>query len=246
MALGASIGSVIGGHLAHISLTTPIVYTFIPITISFILTFFLKEPKYYKTEDSSMLKHIGSSFKVILKSKSLLLLLIGTFIIMSLGESMHQLQPLLLEFKELPIIYFGYFGMVIFGLSSLGHYIGYAVSEKLGNTKTLVIFAALSPIFGIMATLTHKYTAVILLVIPSMFFGIRNVVIDYLFNKKIPSSHRATINSINTLASGLGMAVVAPIIGYLADLYTINIAFMISMGVILLIVPAIFSFIKDE
>lgn len=243
--LGASIGSIIGGYLAHVSLSTPVIYTFIPISISFILTFFLKEPKYHKSEDDNFFKHVGTSIRAILKTKGLLLLLSGTFIIMSLGESMHQLQPLLLKFKELPIIYFGYFGTVIFGFSSLGHYVGYAVSEKLGNKKTLIIFAVLSPIFGIAATLTHKYTAVFLLAIPSIFFGIRNVVLDYLFNQKIPSSHRATINSINNLTSRVGIAIFVPLIGYLADLYTVNIAFMISMVVILFIAPALFSFIKE-
>ena len=46
---GASIGSIIGGYLATVSLSFPILITFIPVLISTILTFFLKEP-YYKKE----------------------------------------------------------------------------------------------------------------------------------------------------------------------------------------------------
>lgn len=67
--LGASLGSVIGGYLAHISLSAPVVYTFIPIITAFVLTFFLKEPKYHKPENQKMLSHIGISCKLILQSR---------------------------------------------------------------------------------------------------------------------------------------------------------------------------------
>ena len=243
--LGASIGSIIGGYLAHISLKTPIVYSFIPISIAFVLSFFLKEPNCHKTEENNLFKHIGSSVKVITKSKQLLILIVGGLILMSLGESMHLLKPLFFEFKEIPLIYFGYFNALIFGLASLGFYISHSVSEKFGNKKTLIFSLLLALLFTIVATFTHKYVAAFFLAFSSIFFGIRNTVIDYLFNKNIPSSYRATINSINSFVSKIGIAIMVPFIGYFADLYNINVALMVVVG-IMFVVPILFLFIKDE
>lgn len=243
--LGASIGSIIGGYLAHISLKTPIVYSFIPIVIAFILSLFLKEPDYHKAEEKNLFKHISSSIKVIIKSKQLLILIVGWLILMSLGESMHLLKPLFFEFKEIPLIYFGYFSALIFGLSSLGFYISHSVSEKFGNKRTLIFSLLLALLLTIVATFTHKYVAAFFLAVPSILFGIRNIVIDYLFNKNIPSSYRATINSINSFVSKIGIAIMVPLIGYFADLYNINVAFMMVIG-IMFVVPILFLFIKDE
>lgn len=164
---------------------------------------------------------------------------------MSLGESMHLLKPIFLKFKEVPVIYFGYLFALIFGLSSISHYIGHGVSEKFGNKKTLLVCLVLSPLLTLIATLTHKYTATVLLAAPSLLFGIRNTIIDYLFNKNIPSSHRATLNSINSFVNKIGIAVFSPFIGYFADLYTINAAFMIGTS-IMLFIPILFLFLKDE
>ncbi len=243
--LGASIGSIVGGHLAHISLTAPVVYTFIPISIAFVLTFFLKEPHYHKPDNEKMFTHIGSSSKYILHSKQLIILTLGWLLLISIGESMHLLKPIFLEFKEVPVSYFGYIFALIFGLSSFSHYISHDISEKFGNKKTLLFCLVASPLLMLGATLTQKYTAAILLIIPSLLYGIRNTIIDYLFNKNIPSSHRATINSINSFVSKIGVAALSPFIGYFADLYSINTAFIIGVSFTLL-VPVLFLFLKDE
>ena len=66
-----------------------------------------------------------------------------------------------------------------------------------------------------------------------------------MFNKNIPSSYRATINSINSFVSKIGIAIMVPFIGYFADLYNINVALMVVVG-IMFVVPILFLFIKDE
>jgi MFS family permease len=243
--LGAAFGSIIGGYMAHTSLTTPIVYTFVPITIAIILTLFLDEPKGHKTEDGSIYHHIGNSIKTILNNNQLSLLILGWLLLMSLGEGMNLLKPIFLEFKEVPIAHFGYVFAAIFILSAISHYIGHDLSERFGNKRTLIVCLLLSPILIIASTMMHGYVAAIFLILPSILFGIRNTIIDYLYNRAIPSSHRATINSINSFVSKLGIAILVPLIGYSADLYTINIAFLIG-AVLMLLVPILFMFIEKD
>ena len=84
-----------------------------------------------------------------------------------------------------------------------------------------------------------------LFIIPSIFFGLRNPVIDYLINKESPSSKRATMISISSFLGQLGVAIFVPFLGYLAEVYTINTAFMISASLVFFIV-ILFFFLKKE
>lgn len=242
--LGASLSSILGGYLASISLATAIYFTLIPVGVAFILTFFLKEPGYNKAETNSFV-HTKDAFKEIFKNKQLIILFLGGFLLMSIGESLHSFNSIFLNFKNLPIIYFGYFGAVTFGLSALGHYIGHDVSEKLGNKNALIMAVTLSPIIGLASTFTYTYLSAILLAVPSIFFGIKNVVSDYLFNKNVPSSHRATINSILNSSNRIGIVIVMLLFGYLVDLYSVNMAFMLGFA-LLFSVPILYLFIKDN
>jgi predicted MFS family arabinose efflux permease len=67
-------------------------------------------------------------------------------------------------------------------------------------------------------------------------FGIRNPIISHLINEQVSSNKRATILSANSLACQFGQMACAPVIGYFADVFDINTAFMLSS---LLMIPAI-------
>ena len=97
----------------------------------------------------------------------------------------------------------------------------------------------------ILATLTSKYVSVLLFIIPSLFFGLRNPVINHLLNLETSSSKRATIISTSNFMGQLGMAIFAPFIGYLAELYTINTAFEVS-GILMFIATILFLFLKEK
>jgi MFS family permease len=243
--LGASIGAIIGGYLAKISLSLPVLTTFIPLIIALVLLLFIEEPEYEKEEHRNIFRHMFSSAGVVLKNRQILILLFGGFLLMALGESVHLLKPLFLTFKQIPIEYFGYIFAVTFGLSSLGHYLSHDVSEKFGNKKVILFSVIGSVIFSILAPLTGSWVAVFFLVGSSVFFGLRNPVIGDLINAEAVSSKRATIISINNFAGQLGVAIFAPFVGYIADLYTINTAYLLT-GIMLISTVVIFSFLKDK
>lgn len=243
--IGASIGSIIGGYLAKISLSFPVGLSLIPLLFAFILTFMLKEPKYEKEKHKNILKHMFNSLKIVIHNKQLIILMMGGFLLMAFGETMHLLGPLFFKFKEMPIVLFGWITAFIFGFSSLGHYYSYAISEKIGNKTTLLISVLGSPIFLIIATLTTKYYAILFFIIPSIFFGLRNPILDHLINIEVSSSKRATIISIFNFSKNLGITIFAPFIGYFAELYTINTAFKIS-AILMFSVPILYSFLKNK
>jgi len=205
-----------------------VLLTLLPLSLALFLTFFLKEPYYEKEEHKSMVKHIGKSLTDIVRNKQILLLFTSGFILFAFGESTHLLKSIFFEFKHIPVTYFGYIFGLTFGLSSLGHYFSHDVSEKIGNKMTLVLYALIFPIFMLLATQAFGLSAAVLIAIPSIVYGLRNPVVDHMLNLEVKSKNRATILSINSLVQRLGIVIFAPIVGYLADLYTINTAYMIS------------------
>ncbi len=243
--VGATIGSVMGGYLAKVSLSFPVGLSLIPLFFALILTLMLKEPKYEKETHKNMFKHMLDSSKVILKNKQLILLLIGGFLLMSFGETIHLLGPLFFKFKELSIEMFGWVTAGVFGFSAIGHYYSCALSERFGNKKILIFTVIGSPILLILATLATKSLAVLLFILPSLFFGLRNPILDHLLNAEVSSSKRATVVSINNFLGQLGVAICAPFMGYFADLYTINTAFM-SSGILMFSVVGVFMFLRDK
>ncbi len=243
--IGASIGSIIGGYMAKVSLSFPVLLTFIPLIISLVLTTFLIEPKYKKPKKKNLLIHINSSLKIIKTNKQLLILMLGGFILMAFGQSIHLLNPIFFKFKEIPIEHFGIISAFIFGLSSVGHYLSDNVSKIFGNKKTILLTVTLSPFFILLSTFHNKYYSIILLIIPSLLFGFRNPIISHLLNLEIPSNKRATIISTSHFISQIGLAIFSPILGFYTELYSINFAYQLS-ALCLLSVAFLFMFITDK
>lgn len=243
--LGASVGSIIGGHLAKTSLSLPVLATFIPITIAFFLTFFLKEPNYEKEEHKNVAKHMLNASKLVIGNTQLLILLLASFVMMALGETVHLLSPIFFKFKEIPIVLFGYISALTFGFSSLGHYLSHDISEKFGNKLTLIWISILSPLFILIATLSTGYILIAFFTISSIFFGIKNPIMNHLINKEVDSRKRATVLSVYNFTGHLGLAIATPIFGYYAEIFTINTAIQLS-AILVLMVPIFFIFIKEK
>ncbi len=243
--MGASMAGIIGGYLAKVSLELPVAITFIPLVIALTLAFFLKEPEYEKETHKNIFRQMTASLKTVVKSRQLIIIFFGSLLITAVGEAFHVLRPLFLQFKEIPVEYFGYVFAVIFALGSIGHFLSYSVSERLGNKKSLLLFVTVSPLFIILSTFTGGLVMLCFIVIPPLFFGLRRPVINHFINIEATSSQRATVLSIGNFLRYLGMGVMVPFIGYLAEVYNINMSFRI-IGLMLFIAPVIFIFMKDR
>mgnify|MGYP006429819081 CR=1 FL=1 len=243
--IGASISSAIGGFLAAYSLKLPIIITIIPFILALLITFFLVEPKYVKEKHKSILTHIFKSTKIVIKKKQVLLLSLAGLLFYAFGEVAHQLNPIFFQFKDISVELFGIIFAVTFGLSFLGSFFSHNVSEKIGNKKTIILAAIVSPFLIYGATLAPGIWAAVLIVSASLFWGLKWPVISHLLNLEVKSKNRATVISIGNLARKLGFAIFVPFFGYFVDLYDVNIAFKLA-GVLSFIVVFLLLFLKDK
>ncbi len=150
--LGASVGAIIGGYLATISLEHTILFSFIPVGIATILVAFLKEAKYEKEKHQNVLRQMNDAFRFALSKKQLILLFIGGFVLMAFGESLHLLKPLFFEEKEITLQAYGYLYAGTFGLAAVGYYLSDTISLKIGDRRTLLIFSIINPFIVIAAS----------------------------------------------------------------------------------------------
>ncbi|MAF99149.1 MAG: hypothetical protein CMH61_00910 [Nanoarchaeota archaeon] len=116
---------------------------------------------------------------------------------------------------------------------------------KFGDKKAIMFTVIFPPITVLIATLLNKWLAVFFMLLSPLFFGLRTPILDHLIHKEVTSSMRATVYSVAELIKKLALAIFAPFAGYLAELYSINVAFQMT-GIILFIVPILYFFLKEK
>ncbi|MBU0598412.1 MFS transporter [Patescibacteria group bacterium] len=227
-AIGATIGSLVGGHLAVSNLKLPIYLTFIPLIIATVFVLFLKEPVYKKERHKNVFKHMLGTAKFAFSIRNFALLLASAFVIFGFGENLLMMGALFLEFKQVPIEVIGYATAAVTALIALGEFYGHEIGLKIGRKRMLIIIGLGGPALFFIGTFMPLYLAALFYALPALLFGIRHTVINAMLNEGVDSSKRATMVSLWSFCGELGIVIGAPFIGWLADLYDINIAFRIS------------------
>ena len=180
---GAAIGSLIGGVLAAISLRLPVLYTFIPFTIALIITFFINEPPYEKAEHRNVFLHMHDTAKILI-NQGLLTLFIATILLFAFSESSFNFNSIFLNFKQIPLIYFGIVFALCFLLGFLSSFItSHYLNKKFGDKNMLLLSIIVSPLMTIFATLTQGIYCITFIVLSSIFFTVRLPIIMDLYNK---------------------------------------------------------------
>jgi MFS family permease len=221
---GAAIGSLVGGVLAAVSLRLPVYYTFIPYTLAFIVTFFILEPPYKKEIHRNVFLHMHNTAKLLVRN-GLLTLFFATILLFAFSEISFNFNSIFLNFKQIPLIYFGIVFALCFGLGFLSSFVSsHYLNKKFGDKKMLLVSIIMSPLMIVLATLSSGVTCIMFVILSSIFFNIRLPIIMDLYNKKTPSKNRATMLSCVSFGSTLGMALYAPMFGYMVDLYNISTA----------------------
>jgi len=242
---GAAIGSLIGGILAAVSLRLPVVYTFIPFTLAFVVTFFINEPAYKKETHRNVFLHMHNTAKLLLKN-GLLMLFLATILLFAFSEVSFNFNSIFMDFKQIPLIYFGIVFALCFVLGFLSSFVSsHYLNKKFGDKNMLLVSIIGSPLMTIFATLSSRFYCVMFLVLSSIFFNIRLPIILDLYNKKTPSKNRATMLSCVSFGSTLGITVYAPIFGYLVDLYNVGMAMRLT-AVFTAVAIVLVLFVKDK
>jgi len=243
--IGAATSAILGGIIAAYSLKLSVGLSIIPVLFGLFLALFLEEPKIKRKKMRKIHLHIANSSKFIIKNRQLVLIILGMLLIFGLSESTFKLNSIFYQFKGIPIIYFGFISALGFFLSFLGFYFSHEISEKLGNKTTILASIILAILLTFAATLNASYLAAIFYVMTSFVYGLRWPVMNHLINIETPSIKRATVSSISAVMISIGTAAFSLLTGFLAQKYNINIAYMISAG-LMVFALILFALIKEK
>lgn len=179
-----------------------------------------------------LLVNTRSSFRIIAHSRSLKVL-IGAAATITVTSSLAQIpfsQPYLVSFGLSPeqVAY-------VWAAFSAAAAVVAALSNRLskflrGDEQRFIVIVAAMMVIGIMAMVSAPLAAVAIASLFLMFVIANGLVPPFMnsgINRRIPSEHRASILSISSTTFGLVTFFAAPLFGFLADGYSLQVSLRI-------------------
>ena len=216
---GESIAAVLGGFLVTLSFGHVLVAYAIVQWIPFLIAFSFAEPVYEKMNKKTHWQNFGKILKYIFFNKDrVLILTFANLVIWGLASFfavwMYQ------KYWQENNVSLAMFGIIwaAFNLSVgiMGKQV-HMLEKKIGPAP-LLIFVGLGPILGYWGMgVMGGYVGVAFGILFYLSRGINNVLLKDAMNWRIPSSFRATANSLHSMFFRLGFAVFGPGVGLLID-----------------------------
>ena len=228
---------IIGAALAGINLVYPFYLQTICIVIYFIIAATLIEPnRSLPSGNINQLKQLKDiSFLALVKHQKIKWLIVfsgitscGTFLIVWLSQEYLKLQ-------EIPLASFGLIWAFFHIIMSFASILAARIETYLGSKKTFYSLTLLMTIsYVLLAVINYKWGLIFIATI-YIIRGIKTPIIMNYLNQHINSDIRATVISINSFIFRLTFILIAPIIGWIIDIYSFKIA-LISYGLIFLLI----------
>ena len=217
------IAGILGGFLAMTSINLPVYIQTIVMFLSIPIAMTLVEPK--------------SSYKLAKSFNSVITVVKDTFIhnrklrwyiiySSSMGIATLSIawfvQPFLMEI-ETPILYYG----IIWAFLNFTAGITSYYSHLFNNDNLLIYISLIMIISLILLGLYISYFGLIFIIIIYLLRGVITPNLRNLININSTSERRATVLSLRSFVIRLSFAIIAPILGYITDLYDISVVFYV-------------------
>lgn len=240
--------SLIGEAIAGITASALVLWSFTPIlwlqaVVPFFLSFFFVEPPMERMPHTSPFKNFWMVAKHILLGESMLRLIFINALVWGLSSfcAVWLYQPFWTQ-AGIPMTYFGILWSASIFLAAGASQATHLIEKRLGAVGVLVILSCAATLGYFGMALSNSWFGVLAGFLLYINRGLASVVFTDAFNWKIPSSFRATSNSMRSFAFRLSYGFIGPATGWLVDGYGLSATFAIfgciMVGLqLLLIVP---------
>lgn len=228
--IASSISLFVGGYIAMVSFDLSFGLTAFFYLIALAVILMMKETPIKrdptKKTISQLLYHqYVISFRVVMKNKRLFYLIIIGAMMLAPVTSLFLFLPdylLDLDYTKFEI------GILLSAhslMAALGGYFAHSLEKKYQEKKILYFVPLLMTLsFWLILNVRIIYAPFVILGFLESLFYI--VLLDYM-NKMIPSEVRATALSVSGLMFSFVMMIIFPVIGYLGDVYSLSIGFLV-------------------
>jgi MFS family permease len=220
---GIITGTLAGGFIAStFGLSTPMRAYVIPAALAFLLSLTLREPAVQSPERKSRVSYtriITEGGRYFLGHKVVLLLAVELALTNALAWGLIWLFQPLLERGGLPLRFFG----VVHALSCLGQILFLGNAARLerwsGSMRRLLLGATVITGLSFLLLATTRWLPLVILgILLGFTFSLPRIpLFSAYINHHVPSERRATVLSFVSMVRTLGIVVMNPLIGLLAE-----------------------------
>jgi hypothetical protein len=226
-----SLATISGGFIAGYKLDWAIAFSVVPLMLSALFAFRLKEvPKVETTGEVRYLEYIKIAYSEI-KTNRVLLYLMVYLLAISVFGSIGDFDQLYYQLVKLPIFAFGIAGFLGSASSAIGTYYVYKLK------KFAPCFYLLPFISGILLVFVASYPSIPMIIVLLASYSISSslkVLIESNLQHSISSVSRATITSASKLSINIFFVLLAPVFGLIAQVWNLQ-AIYLTTGVFILV-----------
>lgn len=240
------VGAFFGGFIAKVSIPATLLFWLVAFIINIFVIMSFKEPKKHKdvTKGDYML-HLKEAMVFVFKHKKIRLIIVYFgFMMMAMLITFQFLQPYM-QSVGISLSYFGVIYAIFLFISALASKFAYKIEFKISQKNSLILIPLF--LFILMMVLGNYIFiyGVIFFILAEFTWGFMFPIVHDYINRQVKSSRRATVLSIKGFFTNIIILFLAPIFGYVADLYTIKEVFLLN-GIVILIssVPILYFLLK--
>ncbi len=227
-----AIASVTGGMLAVIALRTTAWATVIPFMIGLVVVFLLQEPKRHKLQEVRHCKAIWDiTTHALVKNVPLRSIVILHAVISSLTLTLVWFTQPYQTMVGLPLALFGVTHAVMMIITGLASKWVHQLEKKADDRLILITIASIVIASYLSLGFVTSLWGIALLFLGRVMWGFLTPLTSDMVNRMTTSEVRATVLSVRSFGSSLLFGIVSPLIGYLADVLTLNQA-ILATGVV--------------
>lgn len=229
-----AISGLIGSYFADINLRLALQVSLIPLGIAVFIPLTFTEPKFTKKVEFKYLGHVREAFTYAISHKQIRFFILFFMVIFGVSEGLWLLNQPYFSFVGLEIKFFGLVYFFIFLSTAIASKFAYKIEHKFGIKNTLYFMAIILLAVYFLMGYFPGILMVFLLVLSSFVFGMQYPIIDDYINKNIESHHRATMISLKNLSGMLMFSMLAPLLGWITDTWSITFAFLLSSFILII------------
>ena len=241
---GGILGLLLGAPLAHFTtLSTPIVVSGALGAIAWLATLTFREPPRLDAGErrQSYLRDVREAAGIAFRQPAVRAMLLLSAAVMGVGTSVVFLEQPFLRGHGVPV---GFFGLILAPgqlLAIAAAVLSYRATRALGITR-MVLFMPLPVLVTAagMGMIDHVAAFAFYPITTAGLALIFPLVSDYL-NRRIPSSHRATVLSIHQMIFSVIIAVVEVLILWVGDAFGLPAAYRVAIPIMIVLGAPLFA-----
>ncbi|WP_346916554.1 MFS transporter [Clostridium sp.] len=241
------IAVLVGGILSDYSFTYSYALSAIISICALGISFGFKEPEFHEEakERVTIVGHFKSCYEVVKSNKKIILIMMFFELIFMTGTTTHFYTQQ--YFSEMG--YSRSLIAIIYVVASIGCAIGaklaYKVERKLKKSM-LYIVPMIGGVWLIVLSNSNNIIAVMGFIMFSISINILYPVSSNYINKLIPSAQRATLISVQSICFSVFMIMIFPLLGFIGQLSSLKVAFMVLAVILFLISFGSRRFLKEN